>query len=375
MTYFDDTCHRFFYVFWFVEFTFFLKKLLQFQNISVSLPSIILFLLHIMRKQFISFALLLFSLTAGAQQAMQVWHNGKYMLIPITEVDSVRFVTLVTDIYLSPEAIELKEGETKQLTATVYPMDADDKAVTWESIIPGVASVDANGLVTAVSAGTSVITATATDGSGVKAECQVTVTKAGGDTAFLTCPDDHHPHAIDLGLPSGTKWCCCNVGASTPEGYGGYYAWGETSEKSVYNGATYAYGYSDSDGYYHWTNIGSDIAGTSYDVAHVRMGAPWRMPSTAQQQELFNNCSHQWTQQNGVNGTLVTGRNGGQIFLPAAGYRSGGELNYARAYGFYWSSALSYDVSSAYSLGFYSGSWNWFDGYRSLGRSVRAVCP
>ena len=136
-----------------------------------------------------------------------------------------------------------------------------------------------------------------------------------------TCPDNNHPHAIDLGLPSGTKWCCCNVGASTPEGYGGYYAWGETSEKSVYNWNTYAY-YHDSNGdgwasYDEYTNIGSDIAGTSYDVARVRMGAPWRMPSVGQMEELINNCSRQWTQLNGVNGILVTGPSGGQIFLPA----------------------------------------------------------
>ena len=64
--------------------------------------------------------------------------------------------------------------------------------------------------------------------------------KLDGET---TCPDSNHPHMIDLGLPSGTKWACCNVGATTPEGYGGYYAWGETSEKSVYNWNTYQYGY------------------------------------------------------------------------------------------------------------------------------------
>ena len=59
--------------------------------------------------------------------------------------------------------------------------------------------------------------------------------------AYLTCPDDNHPHMIDLGLPSGTKWACCNVGASSPEEYGGYYAWGETTEKDVYDWNTYTY--------------------------------------------------------------------------------------------------------------------------------------
>ena len=318
-------------------------------------------------------ALLLFVLTAEAQQAMQVWHNGKFMLFPITEVDSVRFVSLVTDICLSQETLELKVGETGHLTPVVYPVDADDKTVEWSSGTPSVASVGANGLVTAVSAGTSIITALATDGSGVKAECQVTVTKDGGDTGFLTCPDDHHPHAIDLGLPSGTKWCCCNVGANTPDGYGGYYAWGETSEKSVYNWETYAYGYYGSDGYYHWTNIGSDISGTSYDVARVRMGEPWRMPSHEQQVEIIINCSRQWTQQNGVKGILVTGRNGGQIFLPAAGYRCYDGLDYAGS-GFYRSGSHN-PSGGAYDMSFTSGDWRWEGFDRSYGLSVRAVRP
>ena len=199
---------------------------------------------------------------------------------------------------------------------------------------------------------------------------------------LLTCPDENHPHAIDLGLPSGTKWCCCNVGASTPEGYGGYYAWGETSEKSVYNHVTYKYyngqdtngdGWIDKN--FSDVNIGSDIAVTGYDVAHVRMGAPWRMPSTAQQQELTDNCSRQWTQQNGVNGILVTGQNGGQIFLPAAGYRCDGGLYFA-GNGYYWSSSLSPNSgSSAYGQLFVSGDWHWYYCDRSCGLSVRAVCP
>ena len=197
------------------------------------------------------------------------------------------------------------------------------------------------------------------------------------------CPDDHHPHAIDLGLPSGTKWCCCNVGASTSEGYGGYYAWGETSEKSVYNDVTYKYFNgqdTDGDGWidenFSVVNIGSDIAGTSCDVARVRMGAPWRMPTIAQQQELMNNCSRQWTQQNGVNGLLVTGPNGGQIFLPAAGYRWNGELDDAGTIGDYWSSSLRPDGDyCAYDTGFNSYNWSWDYYGRYCGHSVRAVCP
>lgn len=189
-----------------------------------------------------------------------------------------------------------------------------------------------------------------------------------------TCPDSNHPHAIDLGLPSGTKWACCNVGASTPEDYGGYYAWGETSEKSVvYNWDTYAY-YNSSTG--KCVNIGSDIAGTSYDVAHVRMGGAWRMPSIEQINELLNNCSREWTSQNGVNGILVMGKNGGLVFLPAAGCRWNDGLFDEGSGGLYWSSSL-YPLNdfNAYGLHFYSGHWDWYGNRRDYGHSVRGVCP
>lgn len=188
-----------------------------------------------------------------------------------------------------------------------------------------------------------------------------------------SCPDGNHPHAIDLGLPSGTKWCCCNVGASIPEGYGGYYAWGETSEKSVYSSDTYAF-YDNAN--YKYINIGSDISGTQYDVAHVRMGAPWRMPTHEQQEEL-ELCTRLWTQKNGVWGILITGPNGGQVFFPAAGYRWKGDLDDAGSCGYYWSSSLIPSYGGyAVSLGFESGSWYWYDyDIRDYGRSVRPVCP
>lgn len=185
------------------------------------------------------------------------------------------------------------------------------------------------------------------------------------------CPDDHHPHAIDLGLPSGTRWCCCNVGAVRPEAYGGYYAWGETSEKSVYNWETYAYGSSRDD----CASLGADISGTQYDVAHVRMGVPWVMPSKEQQEELRKYCTQEWTSVNGVNGILVTGPNGGQIFLPAGGWYCWCGLINAGSLGFYWSSTQGPDFDNAYSLNFLSGDWGWSVDYRYEGHSVRAVCP
>ena len=144
-----------------------------------------------------------------------------------------------------------------------------------------------------------------------------------GETKFFKtegidpCPDHNHPHMIDLGLPSGIKWSCCDVGASIPEEHGGSYAWGETEE---YDG-TYKYfidkdkdGECDSDEY---INIGSNICGSSYDVARVKWGGNWRMPTLSEVQELCSKCYWQLTEFRGVVGLKITGPNGNIIFLPA----------------------------------------------------------
>ena len=190
-----------------------------------------------------------------------------------------------------------------------------------------------------------------------------------------SCPDDRHPHMIDLGLPSGTKWACCNVGASTPEGYGNYYAWGETTPKSVYNWDTYQYGYYNyDDNFSHLVNIGSDIAGTAYDAAIVNWGAPWRMPSLVQIQELLSNCTSTGTTQNGVNGRKFTGPNGGTVFLPAAGYRLNADLYSAGAGGYYWSSTLvGSRPFNACRLYFRPGSAKWDFYLRDCGFTLRPV--
>ena len=188
-------------------------------------------------------------------------------------------------------------------------------------------------------------------------------------------PKDECPvaEAIDLGLPSGTKWASWNVGASAPEEYGGHYPWGETEEKDYYDWSTYKHCDGSRETCHH---IGDDIAGTEYDVAHVKWGGKWRMPTSAQQDELRENCTREWTQQNGVNGIRLTGPNGNSIFLPAAGVRDYDYLDGEGEYGLYWSSSLdpSYE-DSAYDLNFGSDYWYWYSNYRYYGFSVRAVCP
>ena len=187
-------------------------------------------------------------------------------------------------------------------------------------------------------------------------------------------PDANGHEYVDLGL--SVKWATCNVGATTTEGYGDYFAWGETTTKSTYsssNSVTYglstselqSQGYIDSNG-----NLTAQ-----YDAATSNWGGDWRMPTKAEQEELLNNCTWTWTTQNGVNGFKVTSKtNGNYIFLPAAGYRSGSSLDYAGRGGDYWSSTPYdyYDLSADY-LDFLSSYHGISSSYRFRGHSVRPV--
>jgi hypothetical protein len=179
------------------------------------------------------------------------------------------------------------------------------------------------------------------------------------------CPDSNHPHMIDLGI--GTLWSCCNVGASSPESYGSYYAWGETSEKTNYSSVNYAY-YNE--------YIGDFISGTDYDAATANWGGAWRMPTYQQTETLLNSCPSEWTQVNSVNGLKFTGPNGNSIFLPAAGYRWNDYLYIVGRQGFYWVGMLSttntYDAFSLF-FGEHGDDANWTSGGRERGHTVRPV--
>ena len=184
--------------------------------------------------------------------------------------------------------------------------------------------------------------------------------------------------AVDVDLGLSVKWASCNVGADAPEDYGGYYAWGETEEKSNYSWDTYKY-WSDRDGNGwcsedEFQNIGSNISGTSYDVAHVKWGGGWRMPTLDEIKELCEKCSWEWTSVNGVWGQKVTGPNGNSIFLPAAGYRHGTEVYDRGSDGYYWSGTPLEDNSNfACCLYFGSGNGYWDFDDRYNGRTVRPV--
>ena len=117
--------------------------------------------------------------------------------------------------------------------------------------------------------------------------------------------------AVDLGL--SVKWASCNVGATSCEEFGDRVAWGELSPKSEYTKNTYQYYDTDNKSY---VDIGTDIGGTARDVAHVRWGGGWRMPTRYELKELREDCTWTWSKVNGVNGYIVKGKNGNSIFFP-----------------------------------------------------------
>lgn len=212
---------------------------------------------------------------------------------------------------------------------------------------------------------------------------------------------------VDLGL--SVKWATFNVGATAPEEYGDYYAWGETEpyyeagyarenpqahwkdgKSGGYSWSSYKYCKGDYDTMTKYCNK-SSYGNNGYtdtkttldpedDVAHVKWGGSWRMPTVNESIELLNNCTWTWTTVNGVNGYRVTSNKSGytdrSIFLPAAGCRYDATLSNFRSYGYYWSSSLSTDdPDHARYLIFYSGSHYTNSSYRDRGRSVRPVCP
>ena len=175
--------------------------------------------------------------------------------------------------------------------------------------------------------------------------------------------------AVDLGL--SVKWAGCNVGANSPEEYGYYFAWGETTTKSSYtesNSVTYGFSISalESRGI-----IGADGNLTAeYDAATANWGSDWRIPTLDEMKELKNECKWEWTSVNGVNGRLLTGPNGNSIFLPAAGYRHDTSLYNAGFGGYYWSATPYSDSFTACCLYFNDDYYDWF---RVNGQAVRPV--
>ena len=177
---------------------------------------------------------------------------------------------------------------------------------------------------------------------------------------------------VDLALPSGLLWCEHNVGAATPYEDGLYFSWGNVI------GHAEGSGYDFSDAVYAETP-GATLTGNipvngTYDLARHNMGAPCRLPTVGEFQELNSNCDSEWTDEDGVAGRRFTSRiNGNSIFFPASGVYDGTSLNLRGSNGFYWSSSYMSETN-AYLLSFSSSSVGpAYGSLRRLGFSARAV--
>lgn len=310
-------------------------------------------------RKFLLFFFSIFVLTVMAEKTIYLHKtDGTKETYLASAVDSIGFVNVHTITFNanggtgSMDVLCVKEGESITLPTNEFT-NAKAEFASWN---------------------------TATDGSGTAYTDQSTITPTANMTLYAQWLAPEHEY-VDLGLPSGTKWATCNVGADSPEEYGDYFAWGETTPKEVYNWSTYK-----------WCN-GSETALTKYctksdygivdnktvldladDAANANWGGNWRMPTDAELIELKDNCTWKWATQKGVNGyKVISKKNGNSIFLPAAGCRIDSDLTNAGSSGRYRKNSLEADGSDGVNLGFSSNFVGWVRYNRSVGLSVRPV--
>lgn len=347
--------------------------------------------------------------TIWAQKVVLNKTDGSSIVCDVSELDCIRFVEpggwLVTKIVLSESSIRLNPDEMKTLTANVYPEDADNKILKWESSNDAVAEVNKNGRVIANADGTCIITCSATDGSGVKAECLVTVGTA----------------EVDYVTIGGLKWATKNLGATTVSGsyttcFGDYYAWGETEPRyttmsiSQY-GASFTWKSGFEDGYSesNWPSYTGNTLDAAHDAATAQLGGSWRTPTIEDYKALVAACVENsdqptpvklsgkvtsggiyWlsssqtyeSEYTGVTGLLFVSSSdiSKRVFFPASGNVRGTTLRSGLESARYMSASLYIspynpsDNSNASCLYFTSSQvdLNWID-YRYRGLTVRPV--
>ena len=289
----------------------------------------------------------------------------------ICEVEVKQYVTEIT---LDKTSLTLVIGANAVLSVTsILPENANDMTYSWSSSDDNIATVDNNGMVTARAKGNAIIKAMANDGSEISASCSLVV--------FA------RPDAIDMGTEVNgkkIKWASHNIGASSPEEYGSYYAWGETETKSDYSWSTYKFGTSSSGPFSKYNTINSygivdnkTVLDLEDDIANVKLGDNWRIPTEEDWAELKTKCTWSWTGNyngTGAKGIIVTATNGNSIFLPAAGFWSNSSLKLSGSRGYYWSSAIYFEQTyNAWYLIFDSGDTVLGGMWRCFGHSIRPV--
>lgn len=173
---------------------------------------------------------------------------------------------------------------------------------------------------------------------------------------------------VDLGLPSGTKWATCNVGASSPDKSGEYFSWGEIETKTEYSDNA-------------CTTVNKEISDFSgnpyYDVASTKWGNNWCIPTVDETEELAKLCKWTWIKYNLSTGYKITGPNGKSIFLPAKGWKDGAKIMFSGSHGIIWTSSPSDVTYGSYALNFYKGQDDNIENrhylYRRKGANVRPI--
>ena len=198
----------------------------------------------------------------------------------------------------------------------------------------------------------------------------------------LDIPHTNGHKYVDLGLPSGTLWATMNVGATSVEDSGDYFAWGETSPKEEYSWSSYQWckGYDNTITKY-CTNAESGTVDNKTtleltdDAARKNWGGDWRMPTATEVSELLTYCTKEIVEKKGVKGYKLTGLNRNTIFFPFSGFIEGTELVNGDKSGYVWSSSLETAESNkyAYELDYDDGTIMIFYSSRIYGQTVRPV--
>ena len=205
-------------------------------------------------------------------------------------------------------------------------------------------------------------------------------------TSFARSSNGHE--WVDLDLPSGTLWATCNIGATSPEEFGDYFAWGETKTKTTYNWESYKYATGTTwrdprlTKYCNYSYFGDNSFTDNLttlqpddDASAVSWGSGWCTPSEAQWNELLEYTNNQWTSKNGVKGCLYTSKKNGQsMFLPASGTYWDDERYKAGIHGYYWSRTLYTDSPNHACYFYFCSEFNKVNTYdREVGFSIRPV--
>lgn len=322
------------------------------------------------------------------------WTISRTIGLPIRPV---RAATLYTEsIEVTPSLIPTFIGNTHQLTAIVTPANAANKTLTWTSSSPSIVSVSNDGLVTAHNNGRATITVS---NGNVSATCVIKVStefefmippkKEDPDPIPQPIPDDPNHDYVDLGLPSGTLWATCNIGASSPYDNGDYFSWGEIQPKESYSQSFYKYGgeelntvtkYCTNPRYGNIDGL-TNLLPTD-DAAIQNWGELWVMPTVEQAQELIDNCSWFKMGQHSAGQTKyyykIIGPNGNVLILPISGmYLYGSTCYYVGEKGRYWLRSVdTYYCYTASSLSIDNNAEKKIEcrsSYREYGHSVRPV--